>query len=106
VADQVAAAVGVEVAAGELHAAEAAVGGEARERVEERPARDLVVVEPQDPVAATLRVEPRQRALDRRLERHEDHPVRELADAAELPRVGAVVAGDDDLVDDAAAQLE
>ena len=78
------------------------VAGRRRQHVEERLRRHLVVVDPEDPVAGGLLVQPAQRALDRVGVRRADHPVGERRERPDEPRIDPVVDGDHDLAGDRA----
>jgi hypothetical protein len=68
------------------------------QRLEQPGARNLVVVDPEDPVAVAQRVQPAERPLDRLGEGIGDKSVGELADRAEPVAIDTVVDRDDELV--------
>ena len=74
--------------------------------VEQAPARHLVVVDRQHPVAAALRVDPGERPVDRLRVRVADQPIGDRRERRLELRPGAVVDGDEDLVRDPPEERE
>jgi hypothetical protein len=83
------------------------LGEERRERVEQRRARELVVVDPQDPVARALAVGPAEVAVHARHGRQDREPVGEAAHGArDLLVRAALVQREEHLVDMRAPRLK
>jgi hypothetical protein len=69
-------------------------------------ARDLVAVDPQDPIAGALAVKPSQRPFDRRRKWQADHAVRKSGMCRSEVRINACVDGDHHFVSERAQRRD